>query len=1112
MALQSLILPIITLFRSAGINAARNAVKGLGGDFSGLANNIGQAAGAFSAFQALSGAREFLVGAVETSQQFERNMLALSQVFEGMTPQLRRFTKEVESYGIGQNQAAQASVFIGSVLKQYGFDVDQAADATQRIVKLAQDLATTYGYDVSEALLAVTALFRGEFDPIEKFGVSMKQNEINSELAARGLGHLEGAARENAEAIITLDFLFNRASDSVGAFTRAQDTLYAAQKRLEAGVFNLQIAFGDKLQQPIANITNAIAELVETQGPGLVKIADEIAGGFDRLFPAFQAIAGIVFQLIGLLEPVIAIFSRLAGLLGTILTPALLLIEHILSRLNLAWDSFRVLISLAETAIANFLGAQGKDLAEWLDENSYLIDLQNNTLTEWGKRFDANAKYIEDWIYENDAAAKATRDSTSELKRFELQGQRSAEAIAQMKREAELIQTPLGGFLGILESVGIASEDAEGKLVGIAAVFGEIEQAASKSEAKDALLEIGFSASQIEEMLTRPDWEQIFGAITRLAKLAALNISQSMSVTAAALYYNTKAALEKILKEGFKTGDGGGATDFVKEFFNNINEEVAKQSARLKLQKMGASEGLIEAILGSDGWQKVLARATANGISGLKKLQDQFNRTKAGIDEVSAATKEFEDAQRKALEQATRLAEEHIEKLQDAYDKAKEKYDDADLAAKNFMRGLEKINRVEILPNAEIEIGRFEQAVIGSVGRIRSELENAFERELIYKDDFQAIQAFVAAEEFELRRLAKARDALAERYQLSEALIKEYQGALTGALQLTSLFNKLKSETEKRTVTEVQRGVVRLGKALREFEVTVSRSYEESINTVTNKTEGVLQGFREMAQKARNFAENLRKLKALGLDPMLFAQLVQAGAEAGGETAQAIVDGGQEAVNELNSIFTEINKLGAELGMDVGMTMYQAGKDMTFGLLDGIKSEQETLLAQARAMGEAFSREFASRVQIAIDKPVAAAKAAADLAQAAVPTIEEIDLVGLAKINTLIENANKWLGKNLNVFERIRAEDILEIYQGLKTDILNRVPLDLSGIRAGLSVEELASAAKLGGGQSINNFYLEVYASGRVEGAKAGEDIVDKLTAFQRANGPTGGYTVQVAQ
>jgi hypothetical protein len=1101
MALQSLILPIITLFRSAGVNAARNAVKGLGGDFSALASNIGQAAGAFSAFQALSGTREFLIGAVNTSQQFERNMLALSQVFEGMTPQLRRFTKEVESYGIGQNQAAQASVFIGSVLKQYGFNVDEAADATSRIVKLAQDLATTYGYDVSEALLAVTALFRGEFDPIEKFGVSMKQNEINAELAARGLGHLEGAARENAEAIITLDFLFNRASDSVGAFARAQDTLYAAQKRLEAGLFNLQIAFGDELQEPIANVVNYIADLVQKHGPDLVVIAKDIARGFDNLQPLFEATASTLFELIEALEPVVALLSGIAELVGTILTPVLLVVNDSLDRFNRLWDVFRVAVDSAGVSIDKLLG---KDLEQWLKDNSLIVQGYYKQLDLLNKFLEDSANDTENWIYENDLAAKAARDNTNELKRFELQGQRSAEALLEMQRAAELVQTPLTGFLGILNDVGIEAEDAEGKLVGLGAVFGQIENAAKQSEAKDALLEIGFSAAQIEEILTRPDWEQIFKAITRLAQLAALDISKSMSVTAAALYYNTKDALEKLLKDGFKT-TGGGATDFVGEFFGGINEEIAKQSARIKLKKMGASEGLIDAILGSDGWEKVLAKAISGGVGGLKKLQAQFNRTQAGIEEITAATDAFDKAQQEALDNATKQAEEHIKALQKVADDLKEKYLEADRAAKEFLKGIDKINSIEILPNAEEEIGRFEQAVIGSVTRIRSELENAFDRNLIYKEDFEAISAFVAAEEFELRRLAKVRDDLAKRYTLSEALINEYRGALTSALQLTSLFSKLKNETEKQTITEVQRGVVRLGRSLREFEVVVTQSYEKTLETVTDKSQEVLQGFRDMAQKARDFAQNLRTLRAMGLSGELFNQLVQAGVEAGGETAQALVDGGSDTINEINNLFEEINALGADLGEEVAATMYGAGIDMTNGLLAGIASEQEKMLALARSMAEAFSREFKAKIEIAVDKPVEAAKKKFDDAAALVPKIEEIDLQALAKINTLIENTNKWLGKNLSVFERIRSEDILEIYQGLRTDILNRVPINLAGIGPGMSVEEAIQAAKVAGGQSINNFYLTVTADSYVSGSKAGEAIVDKLNAFTRANGAGGG-------
>ncbi|NBU23944.1 MAG: hypothetical protein EBS38_08615, partial [Actinobacteria bacterium] len=179
-----IILPILSIFKSAGLNRARQALLGASKDFSSLAGTIGQAAGAFAAFNALTSARQFTLESVELTQRYERNLLALQQVFEQMTPQMRMFSKEVEAYGLSQSQAAQASVFLGSVLKQYGFSIEESASQTQRLVKLAQDLAVTYGYDVQEALLAITALFRGEYDPIEKFGVAMKQNEVNAEVAA----------------------------------------------------------------------------------------------------------------------------------------------------------------------------------------------------------------------------------------------------------------------------------------------------------------------------------------------------------------------------------------------------------------------------------------------------------------------------------------------------------------------------------------------------------------------------------------------------------------------------------------------------------------------------------------------------------------------------------------------------------------------------------------------------------------------------------------------------------------------------------------------------------------------------------------------------------------
>jgi hypothetical protein len=1096
MALQSLILPIITLFRSAGVNAARNAIGGLGKDFNALAGNIGQAAGAFSAFQALAGTREFLVGAVNVTQQYERNMLALSQVFENMTPQLQTFTKAVENYGIAQAQAAQASIFIGSVLKQYGFNVEQAAGATQRIVKLAQDLATTYGYDVQEALLAVTALFRGEFDPIEKFGVAMKQSEINAELLAKGLGDLEGAARENAEAIITLDFLFSRGKDAVGAFARATDTLYASQKRLEAGLINLQIAFGQPLQAPLAAVNNAFADLVKQEGPDLVDLSEALAVGIDKLVPLFSALGRLVIQLVSLLEPLIGVLGSLAGAITSSLAPRLEIMANGIKAINSAID---FLIAGIGVLSSKLMGFDGSGFTDWLKENApltlQLLNLYGETAE---KSFDKFINLVERGTYalnvQSGSWDKAGDTGFNSLERIS-----SAQIKAALKAQEVAKETNV--YINTLDRLGLKSEDTEGKLDGLALIFREIEEEAKKSEAAAALEEIGLSAAQIEAVLTRPDWAKIFGQISYLAKITAIDISKVASVTGLATIGAAQATLQSLL-DGLKTDTGGAVKDAVGGFFESIDDEVAKESARRRLRKMGASEGLIEAIVGADGWEKVFQRVIRNGVSGLRRLQAEFNRTKTGIDEVADATRALEEAQQKQIDEFLKQKQKEIDEAQRLADELKAAYERARQAADNFLERLEDFNTIEILPNVEEEVGKFEAAVIGSVERIRSELKTAFRSELIFKNDFEKLSAFVAAEEFELRRLAKARDDLAKRYQLSEALISEYKGALSAALQLTTLFGQLKNETEKRTVTEVQRGIAKLGNSLREFEITVSKSYEETVEKVQDKTAGLLQGFRDMAQKSRDFATNLQKLRSMGLDPMLFDQLVKAGVVAGGETAQALVDGGSETINEINGLFTEINALGAELGEEVAATMYGAGIDMSNGLLAGLASEQEKLLQLARDMADAFSKEFTSRLNIAIEKPVAAAKAAADAAQAAVPEMPTIDMEGLKQLNAYIANASTALGKVTSATTKAGIQSKIDVVSALRADILKGGQFDLSGIAKGLSTAELTARAIATGSPTVNNTYnVTVQSTGNKSTAYAeGLAFTDGVAAANAAN------------
>lgn len=285
--MSNMFLNIVSTFKGDGIKQATNQLGAFSGKMSGIGSMLGKATAGLAAFGATAKAIEFGQEAITQARDLERNMYGMEKVFGSMSPVMKDFVENASSMGLSQSEAAKASTFLGSVLKQSGFAMTDVAKETENLVKLGVDLSTLYGYDVQEALLGMTALFRGEYDPIEKFGVAMKQSEINSELAARGLDDLTGSARRNAEQVIRLELLYQRAGDAVGAFEEQSGGLYASQKILGATFRDMQAAVGTALIPSITALNTELTNLVEQAGPTIVSMFErlgEILTNVVRIF------------------------------------------------------------------------------------------------------------------------------------------------------------------------------------------------------------------------------------------------------------------------------------------------------------------------------------------------------------------------------------------------------------------------------------------------------------------------------------------------------------------------------------------------------------------------------------------------------------------------------------------------------------------------------------------------------------------------------------------------------------------------------------------------------------------------------------------------------------
>jgi hypothetical protein len=278
--MSNMFLNIVSTFKGDGIKQATNDLGAFGGKLGGLGSVLGTVGKALAGFAIVSKSIEFGKESITAARDLERNLFGLEAVFGEITPQMEQFTKNAEDMGLSQSKAAQASTFIGSVLKQSGFALHDVGIETQKLVSAATDLSIVYGYDVQEALLGMTALFRGEYDPIEKFGVAMKQSEVNARLAGDEFKNLTGGQRRFAEQQVRLQLFTERSADSLGAFKDQAGSLYVEQKRLGAAFENFKARLGDSLIPAVAEMNTAFRETL------------------DDIFPTLERLIGFVAQVI----------------------------------------------------------------------------------------------------------------------------------------------------------------------------------------------------------------------------------------------------------------------------------------------------------------------------------------------------------------------------------------------------------------------------------------------------------------------------------------------------------------------------------------------------------------------------------------------------------------------------------------------------------------------------------------------------------------------------------------------------------------------------------------------------------------------------------------------
>ena len=324
--------------------------------------------------------------------------------------------------------------------------------------------------------------------------------------------------------------------------------------------------------------------------------------------------------------------------------------------------------------------------------------------------------------------------------------------------------------------------------------------------------------------------------------------------------------------------------------------------------------------------EKARAAAAVTGVTTTGGLSDAQKKA-------AAAAKAAADA----VKAATKTANEQAE----AYIKAAEAAADFMSATRSMVDGFRDLFKVTP------ELGAFEQAAVDAFSNIFDTIDSALSDGLILSGAASQLREYAASERKTLQAIAKQRDVLAGKIDVARTIT----AGVTGLLSITNLL-----ETTSKSVTETVRSIVG------GIDVAVTKTFD------VVESGGLVDNFQKLVDKTKAFAKNLVQLKKLGLNKQLFAQLVQAGADAGGATAEAIVAGGSDTISALNSLYNELALSAGDIAANATDTLYEVGQQVVSnGFIEGLLSQESDLQKAAQTLADAFASTFTTQLQLAVD-------------------------------------------------------------------------------------------------------------------------------------------------
>jgi hypothetical protein len=255
------------------------------------------------------------------ASDFEQNAGAVDAVFKGHNGEVDKLAaNSAKKLGISGSDYLKYSALIGSQMKNAGVPMDKLVGKTDALINTGADLAAQFGGTMPDAVEAMSSALKGEFDPIEKYGISLSAAKIEAEAMAMGAEKVNGAFTDQAKQAAILSLINKQGADAQGANAREAGTAAGVHARLTAAYEDMGAKLGTMLLPVLSTLGELLGKVVDwvTQNSELVGV---LAVGLGLLVAAILVLNGamLIMNIIAALNPFVLIGVAVAALIGFII-------------------------------------------------------------------------------------------------------------------------------------------------------------------------------------------------------------------------------------------------------------------------------------------------------------------------------------------------------------------------------------------------------------------------------------------------------------------------------------------------------------------------------------------------------------------------------------------------------------------------------------------------------------------------------------------------------------------------------------------------------------------------------------------------------------------------